>query len=381
MDFPSYEQLRNRSTRKWTTYDDDVIPLWIAESDFPTAPHVLATISDMVQREAFGYTPATSDLPDALVDFYSARYGFRPDPENVVAIPDVVRGMLLAIEHLTAPGSDVVVPVPIYPPFLELPGAAGRSTIEVDSRQGIDLAEVASAFADGAGSILLANPTNPLGVTYDRDFLTALTDLAARYSARVIVDEIHAPLVLDGSHTVAAGVSDTAANVCVTTTAISKAWNVAGLKCGQLIFTNPADKQAWDRLPGIVKDGTGTLGVFAAAACYRDDSDFLPRQISYLRDTRDWLREELPKALPGIKFTVPEATYLMWLDFSDTALAGVDKPAAWLLEHARVALNEGTAFGTYGAGHARLNFATSREVLSAALARMGNALDSADTTV
>lgn len=379
MDFPSYEQLKNRATRKWTTYDDDVIPLWIAESDFPTADNVLATIKEMVDREAFGYTPANSDLPAALADFYDRRYGFRPDPGNVIAIPDVVRGMLLAIEHLTAPGSDVVVPVPIYPPFLDLPKSAGRNKIEVDSRGGIDLAEVEKAFAAGAGSILLANPTNPLGVTYGRDFLVALTDLADKYSARVIVDEIHAPLVLDGEHTVAAAVSDTAAKVCVTATAISKAWNVAGLKCGQLIITNPADKVAWNRLTGIQKDGTGTLGVYAAAACYRDETDFLDNQVAYLRETRDWLTEQLPQVVPGIRITVPEATYLMWLDFSDTVLAGVDKPAAWLLEHARVALNEGTAFGTYGQGHARLNFATSREILTEALSRIGNALQSTDT--
>lgn len=370
MHFPSLEQLKNRSTRKWTAYDDDVIPLWIAESDFPTAPNVLATIKEMVGREAFGYTPAHSDLPEALADFYDQRYGFRPDPAYVVTIPDVVRGMLLAIQHFTRPDSPVIVPAPIYPPFLELPATAGRERIDLDTRAGLDLAEIEKAFAAGAGSLLLANPTNPLGEIYGPAELIALTDLAAKYNARIIVDEIHAPLVLDGTHTVAAGVSDTAAQVCITATAISKAWNVAGLKCGQLIFTNPDDLKIWNSLTGVTKDGTGTLGVFAAAACYRDDSGFLAEQVAYLRETRDWLLEELPRALPGIRCTVPQATYLLWLDFSETALAGVDKPAEWLLKNARVALNEGLSFGELGRGHARLNFATSREILSEALARI-----------
>lgn len=378
MDFPTLNQLKERSTRKWTTYDEDVIPLWIAESDFATAPHVLATIKERVEKESFGYTPSNSQLPQALSDFYDRRYGYRPDPAMVVPIPDVVRGMLLAIQHLTREDSAVVVPVPIYPPFLQLPKAAGRQKIEVDSREGIDLAAVERAFADGAGSILLANPTNPLGVVYSEDFLRELTELAARYDARVIVDEIHAPLVYEGSHTVAASVSDTAARVCVTATAISKAWNVAGLKCGQLIFSNEKDKEVWDSLTGVTKDGTGTLGVFAAEACYRDDSSFLDDQVAYLAQTRTWLVEKLEEAVPGIRCTVPQATYLMWLDFSDTAIGAEQKPAQWLREHARVALNEGVTFGAYGAHHARLNFATSREILSEAVDRIAAAVRDAE---
>ncbi|GAB3691556.1 MalY/PatB family protein [Corynebacterium nasicanis] len=372
MQFPTLDQLKDRRTRKWTVYDDDVLPLWIAESDFLTCPPVKQAIADAVERESFGYSPASSDLPEAVADFYAARYGWRPDPAMVVPVPDVVRGLALAIEHLTRPGSGVIVPVPAYPPFLELPEATGRAMHHIDAVGGIDLGDVEKQFAEGAGSILLCAPNNPLGYTLDADFLSELCALAERYEARVLVDEIHAPLVLDGSHVCAAALNP---RVCVTVTATSKAWNIAGLKCAQIIFSNPEDLRTWHSLTGVAKDGTSTLGIWAAIACYREGGDFLDEQVAYLRETRDWLVEELPARIPGLKVSNPAATYLMWLDFSGTAIGDHERPAIWLREHARVAFNDGLYFGPGGLHHARLNFATSREILEEAVERLASALN------
>ncbi len=378
MQFPSLDELKNRRTRKWTVYGDDVLPLWIAESDFFTSPPVKQAIRDAVERESFGYTPATSDLPQALSDFYAGAYGWRPDPGMVVAVPDVVRGLLLAIRYMTRPGSPVVVPVPAYPPFLELPETADREKVEVNAYDGLDLAEIEEAFRNGAGSILLCSPNNPLGYTLSEEFLTDLVALADRYDARVLVDEIHAPLVFSGRHIVAAGLNEQAAKVCVTVTATSKAWNIAGLKCAQIIFTNPVDKETWGKMTGVAKDGTSTIGVFAAAACYREGGDHLDEQLAYLRGNRDWLVEELPKRVPGLQVSNPEATYLMWLDFSGTVIGDLVQPAAWLRRNAKVALNEGTTFGTGGEYCARLNFATSRELLEEGVRRMAEAVAQVD---
>ena len=132
--------------------------------------------------------------------------------------------------------------------------------------------------------------------------------------------------------------------------------------------------ERWNSLTGVAKDGTGTLGVLAAEAAYRKGVDFLDEEVAYLKATRDWLVEELPKRVPGLKTSHPDATYLMWLDFSDTAIGDNPKPAAWVREHAKVALNEGVSFGTGGEHHARLNFATSRELLEEALDRLEKAL-------
>lgn len=379
MEFPTLDTLRARGTRKWTQFGDDVLPLWVAESDFPTAAPVKAAIKEAVDKEAFGYSPAYHQLGDAVSGFYAQRYGWRPDPEKIFPVADVVRGMLLGVQFFTQPGSPVIVPVPSYPPFLEIPATAGREMVEVSAKGGLDLMEVDAAFRNGAGSILLAAPNNPWGYTFDEEELTQLCAIADKYGARVLVDEIHAPIVYPGhTHICAAGINELTANICLTVTATSKAWNIAGLKCAQMIFSNDEDVKKWNSLTGVSKDGTGTLGIIASEACYRHGTPALEDQLQVLEGNRDWLIETLPEAIPGIDFTRPEATYLMFLDFTDTAIGGHEQPAKFLRREAKVALNEGVTFGSGGAHHARLNFATSPEILADAVDRMAAAIRAAD---
>ncbi len=368
MKFPSYDKLVARHTMKWTRYPEDVIPLWVAESDFATCEPVKKALAQAVENESFGYQPDGSLLPKATADFYRTRYGFDANPEWIFAVPDVVRALYIAIEHFTAPGSKVIVPVPAYPPFFQLLSATGREGIFLDARGGIDLGEVEQAFKDGAGCILLCNPHNPLGYTFSTDYLRELAELADKYSARVLVDEIHAPLVYDGTHVVAAGVSETAARVCITATATSKAWNTAGLKCAQVIFSNEADVARWKSLSPVIKDGVSTIGLIAAEAAYCEGLDFLEEELEYLRANRDYLLAELPKRIPGIKVPALEATYLLWLDFTDTAVPG--NPSQFFVDNARVAMNDGEFFGEIGKGFTRMNIATSSEILERALDQM-----------
>ena len=220
MRFPELEELKNRRTLKWTRYAEDVLPLWVAESDFGTCPPLKEALADAVEREVFGYPPDETGLADALSGFYDRRYGFAPQPENVFAIPDVVRGLQLAVEHFTKPGSAIIVPTPAYPPFIELPKVTGRQAVYIDAYT-YDLKDIEKAFAEGAGSLLFCNPHNPLGTVFSEDYIRDLTDLAVKYDARIIVDEIHAPLVYGGKHVVAAGVSPNAAKSCLTITATS----------------------------------------------------------------------------------------------------------------------------------------------------------------
>lgn len=371
MEFPDLTTLKARGTRKWTQYGDDVLPLWVAESDFPTAPAVKDAIRGAVANETFGYTPAPQAqvLPKVLADFYESRYGWHPDEDKIFPVPDVVRGILLAIMYFTE--GDVIVPVPAYHPFLEVAETAGRNKVEVGSTGGLDLMEVEAAFRNGAGSIIITNPFNPGGWIFEEEELDQICAIARRYNGRVLVDEIHAPLVYDGRHVCAAKNNP---DVCITVTATSKAWNVAGLKCAQMIFSNDADVDTFQGLTGVAKDGTGTLGIVAAEACYRDGVEFLDEEVELLRRNRDWLVETLPEKIPGIRFEVPKATYLMFLDFSGTALT-TQHPAAYLRTHAKVALNEGASFGPGGEHKARLNFATSPEILREAVDRIAAAIE------
>ncbi|AKK06649.1 aminotransferase, class I/II [Corynebacterium mustelae] len=370
--FPDYDELVARHTMKWTRYPKDVIPLWVAESDFRTCPAVLEAITDAVTRESFGYPPDNPGVLAATAEFYQDVYGFPARPEWVVAVPDVVRGLTIAVDHFTAPGSPVIIPIPAYPPFFQLLQATGREGIFVDFTNRLDIAAIEAAFAAGAGCLVLCNPFNPLGFVFSEAELKAVCQAAAKHSARVLVDEIHAPLVYDGTHVVAAGIDETAAKVCITVTATSKAWNTAGLKCAQIIFSNESDVRRWDGIDGVTKEGVSTIGLVAAEAAYRHGRDFLADEVAYLKANRDYLIEVLPEAIPGVKIIKPAATYLMWLDLSDTNIPG--NKAEFLLTHAKVAVNDGNWFGEIGDGCVRVNFATSREILEQAVGRIAKAV-------
>lgn len=378
--FPDIDTLRARGTLKWTAYPADVLPLWVAESDAATCPAVLDAVRAAVDREYFGYPRrSVADLAEATSDWYADRYGWRPSPDRIHPVADVVRGVTLAVRYLTRPGSAIVLPVPAYMPFFEVGPATDRDIVHVPTlTDGPDPAAVEKAFADGAGSLILCNPNNPLGFTFTAERLRELADIAAKYDARIISDEIHAPVVLEGEHVPAASVSDVADSVTITVTATSKGWNTAGLKCAQILL-NEADDATWRGLTHVIKEGVSTLGMVSATAAYRDGGAWLDEFKDVLRANVDTIERRLPEVAPGAVFTRPQASYLAWIDFR-----GVDgivdrdgnpvEPQKWLLDNAKVALNPGPAFGDGGAGHVRLNFATSPEILNEALDRIGAAL-------
>lgn len=376
--FPNLKTLRARGTLKWTQYPEDVLPLWVAESDVATCPAVLDALREAIDQEHFGY-PARdiSALTEATANWSADRYGWRPNPSNIFPLADVVRGVILAVEHFTKPGSPIVVPTPAYMPFFEVGPATGRELKFIPTGYGSpDLDALEKEFQAGAGSIILCNPNNPLGFTYDAETLRAVTDLAARYGARVISDEIHAPVVLEGKHTPTASVSDTANEVTITVTATSKGWNTAGLKCAQFIL-NDEDTKVWNALPHVTHEGVSILGQVAATAAYRDGGEWLDNFRNLLRSNRDLIARRLPEVAPGATFVPSQASYLAWLDVSAVEPIDSENPARWLLENAKVALNPGTAFGAGGEGHVRLNFATSPEILNEALDRIATAVQGA----
>jgi len=219
----SEEQLRRRNTIKWNFFGPDVLPLWIAEMDYPTAPAVLDGIRACVANEEFGYPPVGEvDLPEATAEWCRRRYGWRVSPDRVRVVPDVLKGLEVVISFLTRPESPVVLPIPAYMPFFDVLQVTGRQRVEIamlqqdSGRYVMDLEALDAAFTGGAGSLILCNPNNPLGTAFREEELRAIVDIAARHDARVIADEIHGPLVYGRPHVVAASVSDTAADTVVT---------------------------------------------------------------------------------------------------------------------------------------------------------------------
>ncbi len=378
-------ELRGRASAKWDpTAHPEVLGAWVAEMDFGTAPPVLEAWQRSARDLEFGYaSPAMiAELTAATARWCADEYGWQIEASDVALLPDVIAGLQVAITDFSQPGAAVIVPTPAYHPFLFVPGALGSDVIEVpmlrDERAGfgLDLARIDAELGAGAGLVILANPGNPTGKVYRRDELEALADLVDSHGARVFSDEIHAPLTLFGNrHTPLASVSEAGARVAITATSASKAWNLAGLKCAQLILSNDRDREVWSRITRLISHGASTPGIRANTAAYNDGREWLTTARAYLEGNYAVLLAEVRSALPLARVAPLEATYLCWIDLS--AYRGADEDvdfAELLLAQAGVRVNGGATFGEVGAGHVRLNIATSKPILREIVGRMAAAL-------
>ncbi|MFC7342738.1 MalY/PatB family protein [Saccharopolyspora griseoalba] len=371
--------LRARGSLKWTLHGD-ALGAWVAEADFGTAPPVLEALHAGVDSSNFGYLPPklAEDMALACAEFQHRNHGWQVPPERVHPMGDVLEVCKLAIEHFSAPGSKVILPTPAYMPFLDVPGQVGRELIAVpmtraEGRPAFDLDALDAAFEAGGGLLVLCNPYNPLGRVFTAEELRAVGEVVDRHGGRVFSDEIHAPLVHPGhEHVPYASLSETTAGHTITATSASKAWNLPGLKCAQLIVSNDADADRIAALGPQVSHGAANLGVLANTAAYRHGEPWLAEVLDYLDGNRWALADMLNEHLPGVGYTPPEGTYLAWLDFRELGIG--DHPGEFFHEHAGVVLVDGPACGAEGAGHARLNFATPRPILEQAVQAMAKAV-------
>jgi cystathionine beta-lyase len=378
LDMLDLETLRRRRSAKWTAYPDDVIPAWVAEMDYPIADPIRRRLHAVIESGDLGYPAADRcGVRDALAQWLSRTHGWAPDPQAIVVLPDVMRGVELALLAHSAPGDPIAVPTPVYPPFLAIVREHGRRLVEVElarsaGRHALDLDGLARALADGARMVLLCHPHNPTGHVNEAQDLAVLAELAAAAGATVVSDEIHAPLILDGStHVPFATVSPAAAACSVTVTSASKAWNIPGLKTAFLIAESEPMSAPILAMSPRTRHGCSILGLEASIAAFESGGPWLEAVLAALARNQRLIVDAVESALPGVEIVAPRATYLAWLDCRALALPG--GPAQFFLERARVALSDGAAFGAGGDGHVRLNFATSHGVLSEILERMARA--------
>ncbi len=377
------ETLRRRRTVKWSLYGPGVLAAWVAEMDFDVAPQIRQALLDAIEREDFGYVVADpSELTGACAEFFSAAYGWEVPPTRIFPVADVLTGIAGALDQFVPATAPVIVPTPAYPPLFEIVELGGRRVEEVPliddavnqegpGRQLLDLDAIDAAFAAGARALLLCNPHNPTGRVLAADELTGLAGVVERHEGRVVADEVHAPLVFPGHHHIPyATVSAAAAEHTVTVTSASKAWNIAGLKCAEVIMTNHADAARWRALPVFAVHGPTPLGIAASTAAYRDGGPWLDDLVRYLDGNRRLLGELVRAELPDIAYRAPEGTYLAWLDCS---AVGVEDPAAFFLREARVAVSDGPPFRGGCPQHVRLNLATSRALLEQIVSALGAA--------
>jgi len=371
------DEARRALVLKWGTVGPDELPAWVAEMDYAVAPEVVSAVQAALEAGVTGYPRpgAGGELGAAYAGFAARHYDQQVDPEQVLPVSDVTAGIRLALDVLSEP-APVVLPVPAYPPQLDVAAVTGRRLVPVplDPDAGdaaLDLAGIDRALADGARTVLLTQPRNPLGRVYRREELEGLRDVVLAHGARVVSDEIHAPLVLAGAEHVPylsiPGTGDHAVSVV----AASKAFNTAGLRCGQLVT---ADERTRDRLravPEVRNDSWSPLGVVAAVAAYQDGDAWLAALLARLDRLRTLLGALLATELPRARMRRVEATYLAWLDLR---AYGHEQPAAVVRERAKVVLSAGDEYHPGLAGHVRLNFATSEARLTEIVGRMGAAL-------
>jgi len=376
--------LRRRRGVKWTQYPPDVLPMWIADQDFPPAPPIQRVLDEMVAIGDLGYPvrPWVNPLPALFSQRQAARHGWRPDPARVRVFTDVLNPLEASLLHYGARGDGAIVQTPIYPPFLEAVRTTGRWLIEnrllaptgSGRRWEVDLDDFRAA-AKRARIFLLCNPHNPTGRVFTRAELLAMAEIAVEHDLVVLADEIHQDLLFPGhEHVPFASLGDEVARRTVTYTSATKTWNIAGLCCAVAHFGPDSLLATIDGFPPHYLGRVSIAGIEATAAAWREGDPWLAELMSYLDANRQRLASFVRERLDGIDHVPPEATFLAWLDCRALDLAG--GPHAFFLERARVALSDGPDFGEAGRGFVRLNFATPRALLDAVLDRMARALES-----
>lgn len=379
-ELPQLDDLRRRKGRKWATYGADVLPLWIADMDLPVAEPVRRVLEEHARTSDVGYAfyPEWEEMRRVFAERARTRWNWEVDPARVAVILNLLQGMDCAVTVLSEPGEGVVVQTPIYPPFLGIVEVNRRRLVanplrRRDSRWEMDLADLVRKLDDQCRLLLFCNPHNPTGRVFERQELEALAEIVLEHDLLVVADEIWADLVYPGHrHLPFATLGPELERRTVTLTSATKAFNLAGLPCAVAVFGSGELLARFRTLSSYRLGHPGIVDVCATLAAWREGDSWLAEVTAYLDGNRHLLADFLGERLPGVELALPEATYLAWLDFRRLHLP--DEPAPFVLERSRVALSDGRDFGAVGSGFARLNFATSREVLELALERIAATL-------
>ena len=370
---------------KWNHFDADVLPLWVADMDYPVEEPVREALNRRIEHGVFGYPDvfskrtALADLQEVLCERMERQYHWQVMPDELLFLPGVIVGLNLTCQAQAEAGGSVLVQTPVYPPFLATPLNARQERHDAllarqsDGHYEIDWEAFEAGITDRTRVFILCNPHNPVGRVFRRDELERMAHICLRHGVTICSDEIHCDLVFSGNkHIPIASLDKEIAQNTVTLMAPTKTFNIAGLQCSFAIVQN---KELLHKLEesarGLVM-WVNLLGLTATLAAYRDGQEWLSQVMGYMESNRDYLYDYVQTNLPQLKMVKPEGTYLAWLDCQQASIQG--SPCDFFVKEARVGLNDGASFGNGGQGFVRLNFACTRAVLSEALERMRAAL-------
>jgi cystathionine beta-lyase len=380
-DFDQIIDRRHTDSAKWRWYDEDVLPLWVADMDFRSPEPVIRALQERVAHGVFGYAVPPDELCEVVRERLARLYGWSVEPDEIAYFPGVVSAFNVVCRGIGSPGDEVLVEPPIYPPMLRVAGNMGRVRVDVSLVEGSeryerDLDAFEAAITDRTSLFILCSPHNPTGRVFTRTELEQVAEVCRHHGVVICSDEIHCDFVFPGhEHVPTAALAPEIAAQTITLLAPSKTFNVAGLGCSLVVIQNPDLRDRVKKAEAGIVPHVNAMGYTAALASYRDGQAWLDELLVYLEANRDYLLEYIAAHLPGIKCYQPEGTYLAWLDCRGAGLPG--NAHEFFLERARVALNDGADFGTEGEGLVRLNFGCPRATLTEALERMQAALKEA----
>ena len=377
--FDTCPDRRGTESEKWRRYPPDVLPLWVADMDFVSAEPIIRALRERVEHGVFGYGDEPTELREIVVARLAQRYQWQIQAEDIVFLPGVIRGFNLACHTVAAPGGEVVVQTPVYPPILHAAHHAGLTRHDVElvrtqpGQYEIDWDSFEAAITGQTRLFLLCNPHNPVGRVFSAGELARMAEVCRRRGVTICSDEIHGDLVFAGQrHVPIAALAPEIAQHTITLMAPSKTFNIAGLDCSFAIIQNAELRKRYRHAQRGLVSGINILGYVAALAAYRDGEEWLTQALAYLQANRDFLYQYVQIEMTDLALSPVEGTYLAWLDCRKL---GVANPYTFFLEQARVAFNDGATFGQGGQGFVRLNFGCPRALLQEALSRVKTALD------
>lgn len=371
---------RDSDSVKWNHFGSDVLPLWVADMDFPAPQAVLEALKHRLDHGLFGYSFPQESTINSICSWLDRRHNWQVSPEEVILFPGVVPAFNLVARACTNPGDSVLIQTPAYHPFLELPAnvnlekSAHSLKQDRDGNYEINLAEFRGKLLPTTRVFMLCNPHNPTGRVFRESELISLAEVCLENNVIICSDEIHSDLVFEPNrHIPIASISEEISQSTITLISPSKSFNLAGLKSSAIIVKNRRLRESIQNHSRGSAGSVNILGEVAMRAAYDHCEDWLDDLLNYLDTNRLLLLDFVQNELPGVTMNRPEGTYLGWLDFSNT---DIESPGDFFLKNARVAMNAGDWFGTDYAHFARINFGCPAPTLTNALNRIKSALTS-----
>jgi cysteine-S-conjugate beta-lyase len=373
----NFNQIINRresDSLKWNCAGEDILPMWVADTDFLSPQAVIEQLKTRVEHGIFGYPNQSERLIEGILSHLQQHFQWKVTAEDILLMAGVVPAINLACRVIASPGEGIMIHSPVYGPFFQLAPNGGFEHQEIVLRQQnnhyyVDMNEFESAIKSNTRIFVLCNPHNPVGRVYTRPELEQMAELCLRHKIFICSDEIHSDLVFSNHpHIPIASLSKEIADHTITCMAPSKTFNIAGLDCSFVVITNPELRANFKKVQQGLFGHINLLGQVAAEAAYHDGQAWLKELLVYLEENRNFMADFMQNELPEIPITRPEGTYLAWLDFRNTVFA--ENPAKFLLERAKVQVNDGLYFGQSGKGFVRLNFGCPRATLKEGLQRI-----------